>query len=345
MVVGPATCSAVWTALAIAISGGAGIAERTPPTPLPSQAPTVAAEDAGRARRMTALVARFTDAHVEARTSERFLLVGDLAGDAADAALARLERTADAVERFAREIDPAPPSLGRRATERFVVLAFAERAAFETFAKNEDRIDGRWMVGYWMPGADRVVVRSATAEERAVGGVDASRRGRALAATLEDDAATIAHEAAHQMLHRLGVQRRSLQSPLFLSEGLAMAFETCAAPGGEPFADQPARRTRLGEAMERSEVPSLHDIVSAARLPASDAEVERFYDASWSLVRHLRLERPQALERYVRAVRDAAPALSPARNVELFRRMVGDLAEVERSWRRSVLRAVHDKRR
>lgn len=261
-----------------------------------------------------------------ARASRRFLLLSDLPNVEADRTLERLERTADAVETFAQAIGVASAAV---AGERLLSIAFSDQEAFERFARESDRIDARWMVGYWMPGADRTVFRRGPS---ATGRAKASRG--ALATAGGEDAATVAHEAAHQLLHRLGVQRRSLQSPLALSEGLAVAFEPCAEANGRAFDDQPERRARLRA--RRDALPSLWLLVASPRLPSRDArDVELFYDASWSLVRHLWRTRPAAFSRYLRSMRERAADLSPALSRELFEAHFGSLGTVERAWRRA----------
>jgi hypothetical protein len=303
---------------------------------VPPQAPP-SDSDTATARRWIDRLGRIVPTRFVARASERFLLVSDLhEADAADA-LQRLERTANAIEGFARELDL--PERTQKEDARLVGIAFRERRAFERFASEEDRVDASWMVGYWVPGADRIVFRregNAVAATRALH-MERTGEGAVLASTSEPIAVTVAHEAAHQLLHRLGVQRRGLRSPLAVAEGLAIAFERCAIDGGEPFAIQPEREERVADAIAAGTLPALSALVATPRLLSTDpGAIERFYDASYSLIRHLRTSRFDDFAEYLRLLRDEAATLSGRRNKELFEGCFGPIEKVEQAWHRSV---------
>lgn len=304
----------------------------------PVVAPPPGAAETAQVRRLSAVLPKSTERPFVARASERFICLSDLPAAEAEAVMVTLERTASEVERFAASVGIA----GRGRTERSVSVAFADRAAFERFAREVDRIDAGWMAGYWIPGADRTVFRrSASASpsrpaSRSIGSAPMKDdvRGALAASGLgnDDDVATVAHEAAHQLLHRIGVQRRSLDGPLFLAEGLAINFES-----DEAFADQPARTARLARQIADGATPPLGAIVSTPRLLSGEpAEVERFYDLSWSLVRFLRATRPEAFAAYLASLRTEAGRLGAAENRAIFERHFGAVDELEAAWRRSV---------
>ncbi|MFO0826680.1 MAG: DUF1570 domain-containing protein [Phycisphaerales bacterium] len=260
--------------------------------------------------------------------SDRFVLVTDVSEGDAQRVLSTLERTADAVERFATDMDVAP----RELRERIVAVGFADRVRFERFARVVDSIDASWMSGYWLPGADRVAFRLGTPEDR-----PAHRRRGVLASASAANDATVAHELAHQLLHRLGVQRRSGNAPLWLSEGLAIAFETCGVDGGTAFDAQPERSERVRAQLDAGTSYAMSSFVATARLPARTSErVDAFYDQAWSLARYLVRERHDAMAAYLAGVRDGAGNLGPRVNLDLFERTFGPIDEVERAWRESV---------
>jgi hypothetical protein len=304
----------------------------------PAVAPPPGAAETAQVRRLSEVLPKASARPFIARASERFICLSDLPAAEAEAVMMTLERTASEVERFAASVGV----MGRGRTERSVSVAFADRAAFERFAREVDRIDAGWMAGYWIPGADRTVFRRSAAvstagpASRSVGSaprVDEERS--ALAAngfSNDDDTATVAHEAAHQLLHRIGVQRRSLDGPLYLAEGLAINFESADA-----FANQPVRTARLARQIADGATPPLAVLVSTSRLLSGEpADVERFYDLSWSLVRFLRETQPDAFAAYLRSLRTEAGRLGAAENRAIFERHFGAIAELEAAWRRSV---------
>ena len=291
---------------------GSYAAPPTPPSP----------GDSKRAEEMIALVDRVSDQRFVARANHRFLLVSDLpAGDASEV-LELLTRAAQDVERFARGLGLDPTST--ETSSRHLSVAFSARGDFERFAAASDGVDARWMVGYWAPAADRTVFRRVRPSD-----------GEALDPL---DAATIAHESAHQLLHRMDVQRRGLHTPLFLAEGLATAFETSARAGSGPFAPQPDRQRRVSAALREVDRIPFAELVATPRLPAprpgrsSDEEVERFYDMAWSLVVFLHQHEPAAFAAYLADLREHAATLSVAGNGDLFKRAFGSLERIERAW-------------
>ncbi|MBL9150385.1 MAG: DUF1570 domain-containing protein [Phycisphaerae bacterium] len=258
--------------------------------------------------------------------SERFVLVADPHYGARERTLAILERTADAVETFAdRMIDEPRPQ-----RERVLAVAFTDSTSFEHFARDVDRLDASWMSGYWAPGADRVVFRAARTDG------DSPERHHGTFAAVADPDATIAHEAAHALLHRLGVQRRAPRTPLWISEGLAVAFEPCGHGADAAFAPQPEREARV----RRGPTFALRDLVVATSVPPGDASaVEAFYDESWSLARWLVTERPTEFRTYLGLLREAARENARSKRptaLATFERAFGPVDAVEAAWRGSL---------
>jgi len=263
------------------------------------------------------------------RASDRFSLVSDLSDVDADRLLATLERTADAVQGLAQDLGVE----ARPLREQLLSVAFSQRSQFERFAKSTDKIDATWMSGYWAPGADRIVFR---ADFRASDAQERRARGKlgVLASASATGEATVAHEAAHQLLHRIGVQRRSANAPLWISEGLAIAFEPCAGDAREAFAPQPERDVRVAAAIRDGKAYSLAALVASPRLLDRDAaRVDLFYDQAWSVTRWLMTERHDAFAHYLTLLREQAGTLNARRNLELFETAFGSSTEIERAWR------------
>jgi hypothetical protein len=323
----PLAAATIATTLSLALSSGPGDAAQAP-----------GPRETSIVRSLVARIATITDRTVSARAGRTFVLVSDLDDELAARTLQHLETTAGAVDRFARSMGCVPRSI----EHRLVSVAFGDRDSFEVFAAKVDSIDASWLGGYWMPGADRTVFRrrsDAAQAERSErprpSGAPVPIFGAQHASTSDD--ATVAHEAAHQLLHRLGVQRRGPNAPLWISEGLAMAFEGCAAGATDPFSDNPERARHLRLARERGTLPRLASLVAAPSLPSTDPwAIEGFYAASWSLARHLHGEQPTAFAAYLAALRDDAARMTPEHARRLFIAAFGPLDDVERAWRARV---------
>ncbi len=262
------------------------------------------------------------------RAGRRFIVVSDLPSNDASRTLLQLEATADAVERFAADLDIEC----RPITSRLVSMAFSDRGSFEQFAKDVDHVDASWMAGYWIPGADRTVFRR--------GGASSSPAGphrSVLATATSADGGTVAHEAAHQLLHRLGVQRRSPHGPLWLSEGLAMGFEGCANGATDAFVGNTERQAGVRELLRSGRLPSLTTMIVTPRLPSrAPRDVEAFYTASWSLATFLFHHERDGFRRYLAALRDNAGNLNARRNGSIFVECFGPVAAIETRWHASI---------
>lgn len=283
-----------------------------------------AALGAGASSPADARVARIERAlpSFERARSERFVLVSD-AGDAERRQiLETMEATAAAVERFADRF-----GLARRSLEApMIAVAFSDRAAFERFAAAEDGVDARALGGYWLPGAERTVFRAGPPVE------GHPSRGGALASIATADRATVAHETAHQVLHRLGIQRRSPGQPLWIREGLAIAFEVVATEGAD--ADPFARRVERERRLRATRLMPLPRLVTLTALPNSGrGDARRFYDQSASLAGYLARSRPQEFAAYLTALAEGAGRLRARDALATFERIFGPVEGIEQAWR------------
>jgi hypothetical protein len=326
-----------FTAIAVALAIVAGPLGRSSP-PLPSAAAEV---EAGSNAAVLTMAERAERRQVERGlglgdaagfatwTSTRFILISDAPRDEATATLDLMERTGDAVEALARDL--ALPT--RPLQRRLLSVAFVESERFERFARDVDWVDARWMSGYWMPGPDRTVFRGG---RPAVG--PSSGQSGVFASADAGAAATVVHEAAHQLLHRLGIQRRAPRAPLFLAEGLAVSFEPLAT-GGRAFDADARRDACVARGLAQERLLPLKRLVALARLPGQgDEAVDLFYAQSASLVRHLRLTRPTAFARYLVTLKERAGTLSPMANRTIFEQCFGPIDEIEAVWRGSLER-------
>ncbi len=112
-----------------------------------------------------------------------------------------------------------------------VAIVFTDPAAYSSYAKVELGAGAGTMVAYYNLQNNRIVMHDLTGLEslRLPGGSrsSAAQINRMLAQPqAEATVATIIHEATHQIAFNSGLQTRLADIPLWVSEGLAMYFET-----------------------------------------------------------------------------------------------------------------------
>ena len=87
-----------------------------------------------------------------------------------------------------------------------VAIVFADRASFETYAREELGQASQTVIGYYNLETNRMITFYVPDAERNV--------------------ATLVHEATHQLAYNTGLQTRFADNPMWVSEGLAVFFES-----------------------------------------------------------------------------------------------------------------------
>lgn len=164
--------------------------------------------------------------------------------------------------------------------------------------------------------------------------VEHERDRLAREAKANSDAKTI-HEATHLIAFNCGLQSRSHQFPFWITEGLAVCFET-ENPGAAFGPDRPAgvRDAELQGYRREDKLVPLSTLVQLNGVPTDEPELAPImYAQAGALVRYLyRNERP-ALAGYFRDV-IAKPAgfMSPKVHLEMFTSRFGNPDALERRW-------------
>ncbi len=118
-----------------------------------------------------------------------------------------------------------------RPKEPLAVLVFGDRRSYERYAKQDLGGSVGNAIGYYSLQTNRIVMYDLTGSQALRR--QTSRRGTMhdISALLRQPAAeplvaTIVHEATHQIAYNCGLQKRYVDNPVWLSEGMAMYFET-----------------------------------------------------------------------------------------------------------------------
>ena len=147
--------------------------------------------------------------------------------------------------------------------------------------------------------------------------------------------ATIVHEATHQIAFNCGLQTRLADVPFWLSEGVAMYFETpnLGSSGGWRGIGKtnPSRLTRFRKYVKDRPSDSLRRLLSTdKRLQTSEGVLEA-YAESWALVHHLIKRRPDQFVAYVKMLSEKPPLRqdTPEDRIKQFEKAFGDLKKLD----------------
>ena len=222
-------------------------------------------------------------------------------------------------------------------------MLFQEYDDYRRFARNNDGVTAEWISGYYSPKNDRVVFYNiATNPDFADVFGHAGTADNLARAHLRDEytraaTATVVHEAVHQLAFHTRIQSPQIQNPLWLSEGLATAFETDRpnqAFGPEKPYD--LRETQFKELLAQDSLIPLRKLVSYSQMPDNDdATITAIYHQSYALVRWMARLRRTDLRKFMQSLRTETPGRpTPQRHLQLFEKAFGDVDRLEKAWLR-----------
>ena len=155
----------------------------------------------------------------------------------------------------------------RKPTFPLVALVFENKASYAGYAEKELGDATHFIFGYYNMQTNRVTMYDLTGADE----LRKTQRGVSSAAHInqllsqpaaERTVATIVHEATHQLAYNTGLQTRYAGNPMWVSEGIAVYFET-------PDLDS-SRGWRYIGAINRLHLNHFRDTL--ARRPAGRAE-------------------------------------------------------------------------
>ncbi len=164
---------------------------------------------------------------------------------------------------------------------------------------------------------------------------DSARQIRRAVARAPFNVGTVVHEATHQLAFNSGLHTRYADNPVWLTEGLAMFFET------------PDLRTSgwktIGRVSEwrvkslRQHAPGM-SAATVESLISSDARFQdpqtapAAYAESWALFQYLMKRRQPAMLDYLRDIQNKTPLVwdKPETRLRAFRKSFGDPADFEK---------------
>lgn len=222
-----------------------------------------------------------------------------------------------------------------------VVIIFANEKAYASYSSHEVGADGIPPYGYYFISSNRIVLYDQTASggKPARTTAEIQRRFAASPANI----ATVVHEATHQIAFNSGLHTRYADNPLWLTEGMAMYFETPDLQNRAGWktigaVNSPRLRQFRGSVARRSPGRLASLLESDSRFTTAETQGEAYAEA-WALTYFLIRTRKEAYVGYLRKIA-GKPVLTwdkPARRLEEFRAAFGeDLGRLEKEFLRYI---------
>lgn len=230
-----------------------------------------------------------------------------------------------------------------------VALVFDSQASYAEYAKAELGEATGSVIGYYSLRTNRVTMYDLT-------GLDAIRQAgdrRTTAAQInqilsrpeaERTVATIIHEATHQLAFNLGLQTRFADIPLWVSEGLAVYFETpdlkrnrgWAAIGGVNY----VRLNQFRRYLAQRPANSLLSLLTGDDRFRNTATALDAYAEAWALNYYLLRVHPDKYAKYLKQLAEKTPLVNddPKARLEQFQAVFGDLATLDADFIRQMQR-------
>lgn len=148
--------------------------------------------------------------------------------------------------------------------------------------------------------------------------------------------ATLVHETTHQLLFHTRVQSPHLAYPVWISEGLATAFETDDTSGafGPDFEYGP-RRKAFDELLREGRVIDVEMLAVLTSAGSDDETVHAVYHSGYALVTWMSRFRRDELRTYLDLLAaEPSGSVGVDRALDLFEEAFGNAKHVQRAWLR-----------
>lgn len=237
--------------------------------------------------------------------------------------------------------DPALP---------LVALVFDGKESYARHVRAElgDAMDS--IIGFYSPMTNRVCMYDLTGIEELRQTPDRNRSAAHINNLLSQPAAaptvaTIVHEATHQLAYNCGLQTRMADNPVWVSEGIAVYFETPDMKNSKGWASIGAvNRNRLLQFrryLEQRPSESLTTLIRDDKRFREPTQALDAYAEAWALNYFLLRTRSDDYAEYLKQLAEKPPAVydSPEERLEEFKRFLGpDLDKLDQEFVRYVRR-------
>ncbi len=230
-----------------------------------------------------------------------------------------------------------------------VAVVFADRRAYVHYGQNEVGPNIEQIIGYYSLRTNRVTTFDLTGVEmyRQPGDRSSSAAGinqmlRRPAA--EQAVATIVHEATHQLAFNEGLQTRYTDIPLWVSEGIAVYFETPDLTSQKGWRNIGAVNYRRLDTFRRflPERPpgSLRSLLANDDRFRDPRQADEAYAEAWALTYFLLQKKSAAFHEYLRRLAKKELLIwdEPSQRLDEFIDVFGDLDALDQELRKAMQR-------
>jgi hypothetical protein len=225
---------------------------------------------------------------------------------------------------------------------------FDDQTSYETYARAELAGAARSVIGYYSLRTNRVAMYDLTGSKGLQGAVRRFASTAQINTLLaqpgaERMVATIIHEATHQMAYNCGLHKRYADIPLWVSEGLAIFFETPDLRSSQGWRNiggvHASRLAQFRHYLSGRPPDSLRTLLADdSRFRQADTALDAYAEA-WALSHFLIATRSKDYVRYQQQL-GAKPLLiydTPEERVSEFQQAFGeDLAALDAEFLRYV---------
>jgi hypothetical protein len=222
-----------------------------------------------------------------------------------------------------------------------VALIFNDATNYARHAQKEIGPAAAQIIGYYSFGTNRMTTYDLTGSEalRAV----ANGRRMSLAQLFQHPqaerlVATLIHEATHQLAFNTGLQKRYADNPLWLSEGLAMYFETPDLRSSSGWrtigAVNHLRLAQFQQNLPRRGRERLQQLICEDGFMRGEEAATIYYAEAWALCYYLIRAKDDQFRKYM-AHLAAKPRLvwdDPETRLKEFEAHFGDLRTLDRDF-------------
>ena len=226
-----------------------------------------------------------------------------------------------------------------------VALVFDSRDSYAEFSRPEVGEAARSMIGYYSIRSNRMIMYDLTGIEELRGGGDRTsslRINQILSQPgAERTVATIVHEATHQLAFNSGLQVRYADLPLWVSEGIAIYFETPDLKSAKGWRNiggtNRVNLVNFRKFAQRRPAGALQTLLSDDKRFREQATAADAYAESWALTYFLLTTRKDDFVKYLQAMAEQGPLVEVpvADRIALFQKHFGeDLAALDADFLR-----------
>lgn len=226
-----------------------------------------------------------------------------------------------------------------------VALVFKSRSDYAEYARQE-LASTRSITGYYSLRTNRVATYDLT---ETGGRLPRARNSQAIKRLIlqqpqgERTVATIIHEATHQLAFNCGLHQRFADIPLWVSEGLAIYFETpdlSSSRGWKTIgAVNGVRNAEFRRYLPGRPFDSLRTLTSADERFRKEATAAQAYAEAWALTYFLIRKRPKEYQAFLQQLAAKKPLLydTPDERWDAVLQVFGDPAKLDEEFRKYML--------